>query len=103
MAAGPQAVQGTAVAVTTSEAVVATLPAGNWAGQIGTLITVAANYSPSATGVAVTFRVRQTGLAGTLVGVARASTVANPNSYELGFNVADTSAFGQVQQQGVYV
>ncbi len=103
MAAGPQAVQATAVAVTTSEAVVATLPAGNWAGQIGTLITVAANYSPSATGVAIVLRIRQGTLTGTLVGVARTSTVANPNSYEVGFNETDTSAFGQAQQGGVYV
>lgn len=103
MAAGPQAVQATAVAVTTSEAVVATLPPGNWQGNIGTLITVAANYSPAASGVAIIFRVRQTSLTGTLVGVARTTTVANPNSYEICFNESDTSAFGQAQQGGQYV
>lgn len=103
MPGGPVAVQATAVPVTTSEAVIATLPASNWAGSSGNLITVGLNYSPSATGVAVVLRVRQGSLTGTLVGVARTSTVANPNSYELGFNVEDTSAFGQAQQQGTYV
>lgn len=103
MASGPSAVQGTAIAVTTSEAAIAALPPGNWSGSAGALITVALNYSPSATATAVVLRVRQgTGIAGTLVGVARTVTVANPNSYEVCFNLLDTSAFGQAQQQGVY-
>ena len=100
---GPQVVQATAVAVTTSEAVVAQLPAGNWAGALATLISVSANYSPSVSGTAIVFRIRQgNSTAGALVGVARTSTVANPNSYELGFEAMDNSAFGQAQQQGQY-
>lgn len=100
---GPAVVQATAASVTTSEAVVATLAPGNWQNQAGTLISVSANYSPSSSGTAITFRIRQgTTTSGTLVGVARTSTVANPNSYELGFGVADTSAFGQAQQAGQY-
>lgn len=100
---GPQVVQATAVAVTVAEAVVATLPPGNWAGALGSLVSVSANYSPAASNTAITFRVRQGGLAGALVGVARASTVANPNSYELGFETLDNSAFGQAQLGGQYV
>jgi len=100
---GPSIVQATAVAVTTSEAVVATLPAGNWNTPAGSLISVSSNYSPAASNTALVYRVRQGSLAGTLVGVARTSTVANPNSYELGFEVADTSAFGQQQAGGQYV
>lgn len=100
---GPQVVQATAVAVTTAETVVAQLPAGNWNTPAGTLISVSANYSPAVSGTAITFRIRQgTTTAGALVGVARTSTVANPNSYELGFETEDTSAFGQQQQQGQY-
>lgn len=100
---GPMVVQATAVAVTTSEAVVATLPAGNWNTPQGTLVSVSANYSPAASNTAITFRIRQGSLTGTLIGVARTSTVANPNSYELGFEEFDNSAFGLAQQQGVYV
>jgi len=103
MPSGPSAVQATAVAVTTSEAVIATLPPGNWAGSAGALVTAALNYSPSATATAIVLRVRQGGLAGTLVGVARTATVANPNSYELSFNLLDTSAFGLNQVAGQYV
>jgi hypothetical protein len=103
MATGPSAVQATAVAVTTSEAVIATLPPGNWAGSAGALITASVNYSPSATGVAIVLRVRQVSLTGALVGVARTVTVVNPSSFEIGFNLLDASAFGQSQQAGVYV
>lgn len=100
---GPQVVQATAVAVTTSEAVVATMPAGNWQNNLGTLISVSANYSPASTGTAIVFRVRQgTTTGGTLVGVARTSTVANPNSYELGFETLDNSAYGLAGQQAQY-
>lgn len=100
---GPSVVQATAVAVTTAEAVVATLPPGNWNTPQGTLITVSCNYAPAASNTALTFRVRQTSLAGALIGVARASTVANPNTYEIGFDESDTSAFGVAQQAGQYV
>lgn len=104
MATGPSGVQATAVAVTTSEAVIATLPPGNWAGSAGALVTVAMNYSPASTATAVVLRVRQgSTVAGTLVGVARTVTVANPNSYEVCFDLLDTSAFGQAQQAGQYV
>jgi hypothetical protein len=103
MAAGPAAVQATAVAVTTSEAVIATMPPGNWAGSNGALVTASLNYSPSASATAVVLRVRQAGVAGALVGVARTVTVANPNSFELMFNELDNSAYGLAQQGGVYV
>lgn len=103
MASGPSAVQGTAIAVTTSEAAIAALPPGNWAGSAGALVTVALNYSPSAGGTAVVLRVRQgAGTGGALVGVARTVTVANPASYEICFNMLDASAFGQAQQGGAY-
>lgn len=103
MAAGPSAVQATAAAVSTAEAVLLTLPPANWQGSQGALVTVSVNYSPGASNTALVLRVRQGGLAGTLVGVARTSTVANPNSYEISFDLLDNSAFGQAQQGGVYV
>lgn len=104
MPSGPNAVQGTAIAVTTSEAVILTIPPSNWSGSAGALLTASVNYSPASTGVAIVLRIRQGATAaGTLVGVARTNTVANPNSYELGFDVLDNSAFGQSQQGGQYV
>jgi hypothetical protein len=104
MATGPSAQQATAVAVTTSEAIVATIPPSNWAGSAGALITVSANYSPTATGVAIVFRVRQGNLiTGTLVGVARTVTVVSPSVFEISFSLLDSSAFGQNQQGGQYV
>jgi hypothetical protein len=95
--------QAAAAPVTTSEVIILTMPPGNWNGALATLVSVSANYSPSASGTAIVFRVRQgNALTGTLVGVPRTSTVANPNSYELGFEVQDASAFGQAQQGGQY-
>jgi hypothetical protein len=103
MAAGPSVVQATAVAVTTSEVVLVTIPASNWAAIAGTYLQASVNYSPSATATAVVLRIRQgSGVGGTLVGVARTATVANPNSYELAFGLLDSSAFGQAQQGGQY-
>jgi hypothetical protein len=103
VASGPSAVQGTAIAVTTSEAAIAAMPPGNWQGSAGALITVSLNYSPTATATALVLRVRQgTGILGTLVGVARTVTVANPNSYEVAFDLLDSSPFGLAQNGGVY-
>lgn len=79
----------TGVAVTTSEAVVLASPAV--AEQVdapyGFVIEGYVNYSPAATGTAITLRVRQGALVGgTQVGTSDlANNLANPNSYSIPF------------------
>lgn len=79
----------TAVAVTTSEAVV--LASSAVAEQIeapyGLIIEGHVNYSPAATGVGITLRVRQTALVGgAQVGTSDVTNaLANPNSYSIPF------------------
>lgn len=78
----------TAVAVTTSEATVLASPAV--AEQVpapyGVIVEAYGNYSPAATGVAVTLRIRQgAAVGGAQVGTSDVSNgLANPNSYTVG-------------------
>jgi hypothetical protein len=104
--AGPLPVAASAVAVNTSETVIATFPASNWNNPsgLGNLVEFTGQFTPPATAGSLVLKVRQgTTTSGTQVGSTvtlpvAASTVTTASIAEL-----DQSAYASAQQGGQYV
>ena len=99
---GPQVVNLSAVAVGTTETVVATLPPGNWNETLGMLLEFAGSFTPPATAGSLVLRIRQTPGTGTQVGPTITIPVASATVTQASISAVDTSAFGQSQQAGQY-
>lgn len=99
---GPQVTPLAAVAVGTSEAVVATIT-GNWNNQGGNLLEFSALFTPPASSGTLTLKIRQTGVAGTQIGVTWTVPITASVAEPVAISASDASAFGQLQQGGTYV
>jgi len=100
---GPQAVQITAAAVGTAEAVIAQLPPGNWNTELGCLVEFSASFTAPATLGTLVLKVRQGNTAaGTQVGSTFSQSVAASATADVGIAALDGSAFGLAQQAGQY-
>lgn len=100
---GPQAVALTAAAVGTAEAVIATMPPGNWNTELGTLLEFQGFFNSPATSGSLVLKLRQgTTTAGTQVGSTASISIPVSASTQVGAIAFDTSAFGLLQQGGQY-
>jgi hypothetical protein len=100
---GPQVVPLNAVAVGTSETVIATFPASSWDNNSGNLIELLGMVNSPATAGTLAVKVRQgTTIAGAQVGQTINVTCPASAATPVAAAAADSSAFGQVQAGGTY-
>jgi hypothetical protein len=91
--------------VAAAEIALAVTPVSSWNNPDGTgnLISASVNFTPGAGQTTTTLRIRQgNGVAGALVGIAHAVTTVAAAPIELAIDELDLSAFGNLQQGGVY-
>jgi hypothetical protein len=104
MSGGPLAAPANAVAVGTTETIIATLPVSNWNDNLGNLVFFAGVFTPPATGGSLVLKIRQgTTVTGTQVGQSATYTITASAAVAAVVSGADQSAYGLQQAQGSYV
>jgi hypothetical protein len=103
---GPLPVVMSAVAVGTTETVIATFPAGSWNNPsgLGNLIEADLTFTPPASAGSLVLKVRQgTTVSGAQVGSTVTLPVASSTVTQAALAEVDQSAFGNLQTGGQYV